>query len=252
MMDLETAKAAILASLELDTPFSTSTSTSTTTTTTTTSTIATSPPPPPPEYLQLPQLPTPSLVLSIPSTSLIHILSHFNEWFTQRLETRQQLIDWVPSTIFAPTSLRTKQQKKKKQQQQTKISNNNNNNNNNDVVTVIKPSSPPSASFSTVVPKQEKKTLPPSPLPTAHETHWILSLLSRLNDLLDGDDLSLLRQLSKTLVEMIELSENKKQLGTKDGVSEEEELEESRARCWMIVAAISGIWKQQDLWNLNL
>jgi hypothetical protein len=247
MTDLEAAKAAILASLELDTPDSPS---------------AASPPPPPPppvttapmtapsstlsptpqipEYDKLPQLPTPSLILSIPRTSIIHVLSHFNEWFTERMETYEQELNWVPSTIFAPPALRRKP-----------VGGGTKPNGSGGGV-AVKPM---------VVPAQKKKESLVAPLPSPHEVHWILSLLSRLNDLLDGDDLSNLRLLGKTLVEMIEASEKapvlavKKDSGKGKTIEERRirnEEEEARARCWMIVAAIAGVWKQEDLWNVNL
>jgi len=228
MTDLESAKAAILASLELDTPDDE---------------ISHSPPPPPPiptrpspappaqtpEFDKLPQLPTPSLILSIPLPSLIHVLSHFNEWFTERLELYDQELNWVSSTIFAPPAVRRKPRVPK-----------------------------PNASVGVKEKGSEKKRNAKAPLPTAHEVHWILSLLSRLNDLLDGDDLSNLRLLAKTVVEMVEASEKalEKSRGKAERTMEErregDEEDEARARCWMLVAAIAGVWKQEDLWNVNL
>lgn len=231
MTDLESAKAAILASLELDTPEPTN-----------------SPPPAPPplprpapsappptqipEFDKLPQLPTPSLILSIPLTSIIHILSHFNEWFMERLETYDQELNWVSSTIFAPPAVRRKPGGAKV-----------------------------AGGVGTKEKEQEKKKRNAvAPLPTPHEVHWMLSLLSRLNDLLDGDDLSNLRLLAKTLVDMVEASEKamKKALSeskrerTMDERREGDEEDEARARCWMVIAAIAGVWKQEDLWNVNL
>ncbi|GAA6064467.1 hypothetical protein JCM10212_001816 [Sporobolomyces blumeae] len=241
MSDLQAAKAAALASLELDAPED-----------------STPPPAPPtpvsapstapvdgaqqPEYEKLPQLPTPALVLSIPKPSLIHVLSHFNEWFRDRLETYEQELNWVPSTIFAPPAVRRKPVGGAKGTTKPK----------------------PVQALPTTQDKP-KKLAPPAPLPTPHEVHWILSILTRLDALLDGDDLSNLRILAKTLVEMVEVSESKekadrgKNASGSDGLGrsmiarrESEEGEEARARCWMVVAAIAGVWKQEDLWNVNL
>lgn len=33
---------------------------------------------------------------------------------------------------------------------------------------------------------------------------------------------------------------------------EDEEEAEGRARCWMVVAAIAGVWAQGDLWDSSL
>ncbi|GAA5925831.1 SIP1 domain-containing protein [Sporobolomyces koalae] len=234
MNDLEAAKAAILASLELDTPEQAEPKTPPSSkvaappiaaaSTTGSETVSSQTP----EYDKLPQLPTPSLIVSIPRTSLIHVLSHFNDWYTDRLELYEQESTWTPSTIFAPTTLRRK------------------------------PGQPTKRSV-----EPEKDNRPPviAPLPTPHEVHWMLSLLSRLNELLDGDDLSSLRLLAKTLVEMVEVSEkavtNRKSTEvdrantmTERRVRDEED--EARARCWMVIAAIAGVWKQEDLWNVNL
>ncbi|GAA5959316.1 hypothetical protein JCM21900_003927 [Sporobolomyces salmonicolor] len=230
MTDLAAAKAAILASLEIDAP------------------EPSSPPRPPPkpapqpaavdaapaqipEFERLPQLPSPALVLSIPKPSLIHVLSHFNDWFTERAEAYDDAINYVPSTIFAPPSLRRKV-----------------------------PSGPPaSSSPKAATPAPPKGPPPRAPLPAAHEVHWILSLLTRLEGLLDGDDLSNLRLLAKTLAEMAEVSETERVKRDVPGRSrsmdvrrQDEDEAEGRARCWMVVAAIAGGWDQPDLWNSNL
>ncbi|GAA5893631.1 SIP1 domain-containing protein [Sporobolomyces salmoneus] len=230
--DLESAKASILASLELDTPLAPSPSPAPSSSSTPASQSQ-------PEYLQLPQLPTPLLLLAIPSTSLIHVLGHFVEWFEERLEKYREVLNWVPSTIFAPPALRKKSVKG---------------------AHGAKPLTATTGTkkLSDEEEKKKRKEAEKAPLPTPHEVQWILSLLSRLNDLLDGDDLSNLRRLGKTLLEMIETSETKaSKSGGGGGVlsekrREEEEEEEGRARCWMCLAAIGGVWKQEDLWNVNL
>lgn len=150
----------------------------------------------------------------------------------ERLETYDQELNWVSSTIFAPPAVRRKPGGAKV-----------------------------AGGVGTKEKEQEKKKRNAvAPLPTPHEVHWMLSLLSRLNDLLDGDDLSNLRLLAKTLVDMVEASEKamKKALSeskrerTMDERREGDEEDEARARCWMVIAAIAGVWKQEDLWNVNL
>ncbi|GAA6001420.1 hypothetical protein JCM10207_006658 [Rhodosporidiobolus poonsookiae] len=235
MSDLAAAKAALLASLETDSPGADE------------HPPAPSPPAEPkaspsppaapssasasqtPEYDRLPQLPSPALLVSIPGPSIIHVLSHFNDWFSERLDAYDEALHFVPSTIFAPPALRRK-------------------------------GASSSSSSKTASPAPSTKKEPPKPpLPTAHESHWLLSLLTRLERVLDGEDLANLRLLAKTLVQMAEESE-KERLGrvvppggrSMEQRLQEEEEAEGRARCWMAVAAVAGVWGQRDLWDSTL
>ncbi|GAA5983095.1 hypothetical protein JCM10908_000153 [Rhodotorula pacifica] len=193
---------------------------------------------PEPEYDRLPRLPSPGLISAIPGPSIIHVLSHFDEWLTERFETYEDKVSYVPSTIFAPPSLRRRAGAAVKS-------------------STSRPAAPlPIASTASTRPAVGR-----APLPTAHESHWMLSLLTRLEQVLDGDDLATLRQLAKTLVRLAETSA-KSQTGDGNGKPgtgrsmesrrEDEEEAEGRARCWMIVAAISSIWSQADLWDPSL
>jgi hypothetical protein len=109
-------------------------------------------------------------------------------------------------------------------------------------------------------------------------------LLSKLDSLLTGDDISTLRILTKTVKSLVSNSEMdfqsrttmnkcddnndddsnsndnnnlKKKVGIKmlynvleeqDRIRDEEEAE-ARAMGWMIVAAVAHTWKQNDLWE---
>ncbi|BGP16466.1 hypothetical protein JCM10213v2_004468 [Rhodosporidiobolus nylandii] len=220
MSELEAAKAAVLASLDLDAhepaeatlmpPPSPP--------------VAAPPTPAPqiPEYERLPQLPSPALIVAIPPTSLIHVLSHFNEWFNERIDAYDEALNFVPSTIFAPPSMRRK--------------------------------GVPSAK-AVPAPAASKKPPPKPPLPSAHEVQWILSLLTRLERLLDGEDLGSLRQLAKTLIQLAEESAAKQPSTIGRSIqqrTQDEEDAEGRARCWMVVAAIAHVWAQGDLWDSSL
>lgn len=228
-LSLEDAKAAALASLEFDSPAS--------------------PPKPlaPPPSAELPtpepaysidpdhpaHLPSPSLLLSIPTPHVVRILNHFDEWFQERIEAYEAAASFVPSTIFAPPALRKKAT------------------NSSARTTAPAPSPRPAPA----------RASPRPPLPTSHEAHWILSLLARAESLLAGDDISSLRILVRTILGLIEESDKRQQekAAKREAAgggprsmaerSRDEEDAEGRAHCWMIVAAVAEGWAQRDLWN---
>jgi hypothetical protein len=190
-----------------------------------------------PEYDRLPRLPSPALISAIPGPSIVHVLSHFDDWLTERFEAYEEQVNYVPSTIFAPPSLRRRAGAAGKP-------------------AASRPAAPP---MTTTTTPRSASSRPPVPLPTAHESHWMLSLLTRLNQLLDGDDLATLRQLAKTLVKLAETSAKTQTTKVRpttgrsmESRREDEEEAEGRARCWMIVAAIASTWSQPDLWDPNL
>lgn len=229
-LSLEDAKAAALASLEFDSPASPP--------------RPVAPPPsaetptPEPAYTIDPDhpahIPSPSLLLSIPTPHVVRILSHFDEWFQERIEAYEAAISFVPSTIFAPPALRKKAV-----------------NGTAKTTTPALPSPRPLPARAT----------PRPPLPTSHEAHWILSLLARSESLLAGDDISSLRILVRTVLGLVEESDKQQQAkeakreaarGGPRSMEErnrDEEDAEGRAHCWMIVAAVAEGWAQKDLWN---
>lgn len=219
---LEDAKAAALASLDLDSPDTPAVAP----TSSVSSSTAEALDPDHPAHQ-----PTPALLLTIPAPHLTRILGHFDDWLQERVEAHELALAYTPSTIFAPTSVRRKAASSRIPTAP--------------VAAPAKPSPPPPA--------------PRPPLPTLHESHWILSILSRVDSLLMGDDISTLRQLAKTLTSLAEDSDKaqrdrEKIRGGTAGRSMEEKLldeeeAEGRAHCWMIVAAISSVWAQSDLWQ---
>lgn len=215
-MTLEQVRAAALASLELDAPSPPLPSPST-------STSAAPEPPATFDENHPPHLPTPSLILEIDHPTIVHLLSHFTQWFTERQELYDAEINYVPSTIFAPPALRRKVA--------------------------------PKPSTSVLAPPQPTIRIPPRPpLPTPHEVHWVLSLLSKLDSLLAGDEMSTVRDLAKVLLQLVEESEREKEGReskgrTKEERARDEEEAEGRARSWMVVAAVAAGWGQSDLWN---
>lgn len=144
-------------------------------------------------YRTLPHLPSPSLLLDLPSPLLLALLELFTDWFTDRLATYPHLN-------------RTR------------------------------------SSHANLV-------------PSLHEITWLLSLLSKLDALQSGDEISVLRCLSKTLMDISAVSEREskreeERVGkSKKEREEDEERAEARAGCWMVVAVVAGVWGQWDLWR---
>ncbi|SCV72160.1 BQ2448_4854 [Microbotryum intermedium] len=212
---LQAAKSHLLASLELDAP-----SVSEFPESEATDEVSSHPP----------HYPTPSLLLSIPAYYIPRLLFHFQCWLVTKQEDYEMMINYVPSTIFAPSSLRRK---------------------------------PQTSSSSTTTPTLPlaavpAKAPPRPPLMTAHELHWLLSLLTRLDTLLDGEDISSLRSLVRTIKHSNEASEKarmqregdrKRPRGMEEKREDEDEAER-RGLGWMIVAIVCGeVWGQKDLWD---
>lgn len=227
-MSLEDAKAAALASLELDTPDNPPTPVA--------PPVSTLTPQPVPLVTfdpdRPPHTPSPSLVLSIPTPYVVRILLHFDEWLQERIELYEAAATFVPSTIFAPPAVRRKA-----------------------INGAAKPPAPAPR------PPPPPRAAPRPPLPTSHEGQWILSLLARAESVLAGDDISSLRILVRTLLSLIDESDKQQQVrdmkreaeGTGGRSMEErnrdEEDAEGRAHAWMAVAAVAEGWGQEDLWK---
>ncbi|KDE09276.1 hypothetical protein MVLG_00594 [Microbotryum lychnidis-dioicae p1A1 Lamole] len=170
-----------------------------------------------------PHYPTPFLLLSIPAYYIPLLLFHFQYWLATKQEDYEMAINYTTSTIFAPSSLRRKP------------------------TTSTQPM--------TAVPV---KSIPRPPLMTAHELHWLLSLLTRLDTLLDGEDISTLRSLVRTIklsnekseLARLEREEVRKEPRRMEEKREDEDEAERRGLGWMIVAVVCGeVWGQRDLWD---
>lgn len=182
-----------------------------------------------------PHLPTPALLLGLSQLTIMSLLGHITDWLVDRQDEADEADEAaqaeMPSTIFTPAVLRRKPGK---------------------------PSLPASAVFKPSPASARPRRRPP--LPSAHELNWILSLLSRLHALQAGDDIASLRALAKVVTAMVEASQDEVEAwedaggrSTEEGERlRDEEDAEGRAKGWMVVAVVAGVWKQDDLWNSNL
>lgn len=96
---------------------------------------------------------------------------------------------------------------------------------------------------------------PPSSLLTEVHACWIFSLLSRVEDNLTADDVSLLRSLARACLALLKILRRMRLVGEKEvaraghGVEVESlEVPISERSCWIIISIVVGVWGQRDLW----
>ncbi|KAF5359033.1 hypothetical protein D9758_004770 [Tetrapyrgos nigripes] len=89
------------------------------------------------------------------------------------------------------------------------------------------------------------------PFPRLKQAHalWIFALLTRIEEHISADDMSLLRGLARACISLLETLIREK---VSREISVSEELEEdpwiNETSCWMITFVIVGFWGQRDLW----
>lgn len=71
--------------------------------------------------------------------------------------------------------------------------------------------------------------------------HWMFALLGLLDPDLVGGDISTLRVLARAAIRLVQL--------VTDEHKEEKVAPGTIAGCWMVVAAIVGVWGQRDIWD---
>ncbi|KAH8830379.1 survival motor neuron interacting protein 1-domain-containing protein [Flagelloscypha sp. PMI_526] len=88
--------------------------------------------------------------------------------------------------------------------------------------------------------------------PTESHARWIFALLTRLDDELSADDMNLLRNLARAVLDflktrhqetMVEASELSTDVEGKDS-----DQRMSQRSCWIVLTIIIDGWKQRDLW----
>lgn len=81
----------------------------------------------------------------------------------------------------------------------------------------------------------------PHPIALAH-LRWAFVLLARVEPVPSADETAQLRALSRACVELI-----KTPAARPDGAPAADD-RAFVAACWMVVAAVAGVWAQRDLW----
>ncbi|KAF8076590.1 hypothetical protein FPV67DRAFT_423301 [Lyophyllum atratum] len=91
----------------------------------------------------------------------------------------------------------------------------------------------------------------PSSRPIETHTRWIFALLSKVDDHITADDMSLLRNLARACIALLrELLQAKTPLPKpEDSAGTDRDGGYMSVRsCWIIVSAVAGVWAQHDLW----
>jgi Survival motor neuron (SMN) interacting protein 1 (SIP1) len=92
---------------------------------------------------------------------------------------------------------------------------------------------------------------------TDSHAQWIFVLLSRIEDHILADDMSLLRNLARASIALLKQSIRKRNLGDKaeetstvggEDVVESKDHYMSERSCWIIITTIASVWGQRDLW----
>ncbi|CCM05565.1 uncharacterized protein FIBRA_07792 [Fibroporia radiculosa] len=83
---------------------------------------------------------------------------------------------------------------------------------------------------------------------TNAHARWIFVLLSHVEDYITADETSLLRNLARACLSLIEERERLRTRSSTDEGSSDGQTHMDERSCWMVVTAVAGIWGQRDLW----
>ncbi|TFK55439.1 hypothetical protein OE88DRAFT_619696 [Heliocybe sulcata] len=78
---------------------------------------------------------------------------------------------------------------------------------------------------------------------------WIFALLSRVDDYVGADDMSIIRNLARACIGLLKEQMWKKTLLAQAGADLIAEDVMSERSCWMVIAAVVDVWAQRDLWQ---
>lgn len=84
------------------------------------------------------------------------------------------------------------------------------------------------------------------------ETHgrWMFALLSRVDDYLTADEMSTLRSLARGCMDLIKHRLQQRADGAAPDVEADVgDVTIAETSCWLVIAAVIGLWGQRDLWQ---
>jgi hypothetical protein len=90
----------------------------------------------------------------------------------------------------------------------------------------------------------------PAIRPLESHARWIFALLTKVEDHISADDMSLLRQLARACLALLKESINTRtsQVKSEDPDNSGDQEVMSERACWIIVCIVVGVWAQRDLW----
>jgi len=90
----------------------------------------------------------------------------------------------------------------------------------------------------------------PSSQITENHARWIFALLSRIEDYISADDMSLLRNLARASLALLkQIMQRRSQVeNSEQDPTNTTNGHMSESSCWMIITAVVGVWGQHDLW----
>ena len=83
---------------------------------------------------------------------------------------------------------------------------------------------------------------------TEAHARWMFVLLSRVDDYITADEQSTLRSLARGCMSLIKERMDAPALAEANSASNEQSAPIGIASCWLIIAAVTGVWGQRDLW----
>jgi len=87
------------------------------------------------------------------------------------------------------------------------------------------------------------------PFPRLRQTHaqWIFALLTRIEEHISADDMSLLRNLARACTSLLEILIKEKTSETCEKEAEDDPWI-NVSSCWVVISLVVGLWGQHDLW----
>lgn len=83
------------------------------------------------------------------------------------------------------------------------------------------------------------------------ETHarWIFALLSRVEDYVSADEMSLLRSLARACMELLkDILQRILAASTSEATTDGKNQRMSERSCWLVIVIVVDHWAQRDLW----
>lgn len=82
-------------------------------------------------------------------------------------------------------------------------------------------------------------------LVTDSHARWAFAVLTRLDDHMDSEDMSTLRNVARSVLRLIKLRSGQRLDGSLYPIQNQMDV----SSCWMVMTVVAGHWGQRDLWT---